>query len=92
VRVKKTNSMANKSARQNTLQPLELNTDHLGEDRHELVAKIAYELWEKRGRPIGSPEIDWLAAEEAVSSSLLTSGLIIESSASSRDSAEKIYT
>jgi Protein of unknown function (DUF2934) len=83
--------MANKTARQNTLQPLGLNSDFLGEDRHELVAKLAYELWEKRGRPIGSPEIDWLAAEEAVSASLLTSGLIIESSNSSRDSTDKIY-
>jgi hypothetical protein len=27
------------------------------------IAKLAYELWELRGRPIGSPEIDWHTAE-----------------------------
>jgi hypothetical protein len=30
----------------------------------EDVAKLAYALWEERGCPTGSPEIDWLAAEE----------------------------
>jgi hypothetical protein len=29
---------------------------------HDLIARRAYELWEKRGRPWGSPEVDWLAA------------------------------
>ena len=28
------------------------------------VAVRAYELWQERGCPIGSPEIDWLRAEE----------------------------
>ncbi len=27
--------------------------------RHDEIAKLAYELWERRGRPLGSPEIDW---------------------------------
>ena len=31
-------------------------------DRHELVERVAYQLWEKRGRPSGSPGIDWVAA------------------------------
>jgi hypothetical protein len=26
--------------------------------------ELAYELWEARGRPHGSPEQDWLAAEQ----------------------------
>jgi hypothetical protein len=30
------------------------------------IAKLAYELWERRGRPLGSPEIDWYAAESAL--------------------------
>jgi hypothetical protein len=30
---------------------------------HEDVAKLAYRLWEERGRPIGSPEVDWHRAE-----------------------------
>lgn len=53
-------------------QPL---TDFYGEDRHELVQKLAYQHWDKRGRPLGSPEIDWFAAEKAARSYLLASGL-----------------
>ncbi len=34
--------------------------------RHDDIAKLAYELWERRGRPLGSPEIDWYAAESAL--------------------------
>jgi len=28
---------------------------------HEEIARLAYELWEHRGRPLGSPGIDWHA-------------------------------
>jgi hypothetical protein len=38
-------------------------------DSHELTEKLAYEYWERRGRPLGSPEIDWLAVEKALASS-----------------------
>ncbi len=31
---------------------------------HETIARHAYELWILRGSPIGSPEVDWLRAEE----------------------------
>ena len=31
---------------------------------HEQVAKLAYEIWESKGRPAGTAEIDWLEAEE----------------------------
>lgn len=34
-----------------------------GEGGQEVEA-LAYRLWEERGRPIGSPEEDWLRAEE----------------------------
>lgn len=44
-------------------QPLELTTDFLGEDRHEFVAKLAYKLWAQRGRRLGSPDIEWFAAD-----------------------------
>jgi hypothetical protein len=36
------------------------------EDVHELTEKLAYENWERRGRPMGSPEVDWRAAEETL--------------------------
>jgi hypothetical protein len=55
-----------------TEQPL---TDFYGEDRHELVQKLAYQHWEKRGSPLGSPEIDWFAAEKTVRTHLLASGI-----------------
>jgi hypothetical protein len=32
--------------------------------RRKQVAKLAYELWERNGRPSGSAERDWLMAEE----------------------------
>lgn len=50
-------------------------TDFYGESRHELVQKLAYQHWEKRGCPLDSPEIDWFAAEKAVRSYLLASGI-----------------
>jgi len=33
---------------------------------HDEIARLAYELWERRGHPLGSPEIDWHAAERAL--------------------------
>jgi len=35
---------------------------------HEVTAKLAYQFWEQRGRPFGSPELDWFAAENALAS------------------------
>jgi hypothetical protein len=35
-----------------------------GEDRYQEIQKLAYELWEARGNPIGSPEVDWNQAEQ----------------------------
>lgn len=72
-------------------RPIELTTDFLGEDRHEFVAKLAYKLWEERGRPFGSPEVDWFAAERAVYSALVASGLVTPSDNASKHIAEKIY-
>ena len=34
-------------------------------DVNELLQKLAYEFWEQRGRPVGSPEVDWQKAEES---------------------------
>ena len=75
----------------NKRQPLELTSDFLGEDRHELVAKLAYKLWEERGRPFGSPEVDWFAAERAVYSSLVASGFLAPSGNAQLHLREKIY-
>jgi hypothetical protein len=84
--------MSNKLKSPDEQQPIELATDFLGEDRHEFVAKLAYKLWEERGRPVGSPEIDWLAAERAVYSALVASGLVAPSPIDPQHMAEKIYS
>ncbi|HXJ97057.1 MAG TPA: DUF2934 domain-containing protein [Terriglobia bacterium] len=34
-------------------------------DRHEEIAVRAYQLWQERGSPLGSPDEDWLRAEQA---------------------------
>ena len=54
-----------RSRREDRVQQAKPLTDFYGEDRHELVQKLAYQHWEKRGSPLGSPEIDWFAAEKA---------------------------
>jgi Protein of unknown function (DUF2934) len=36
------------------------------DDRHEEIALRAYGLWQERGSPIGSPEEDWLRAEQEI--------------------------
>jgi hypothetical protein len=72
-------------------QRQELTLDHVYESRHELVTKLAYELWEQRGRPVGSPNVDWFAAEQAVYASLLASGLITVSPDDPRKMRDEIY-
>ena len=32
--------------------------------RNEQVAKLAYDIWERNGRPVGTAERDWRLAEE----------------------------
>lgn len=50
-------------------------TDFYGEDRHAVTEKLAYEHWERRGRPLGSPNVDWYAAETTLREYLLASGI-----------------
>ena len=83
--------MPNRRKSPDKQQPIELTTDFLGEDRHEFVAKLAYKLWEQRGRPFGSPEVDWFAAERAVYSSLVASSLVTPSPNTTQRIAEQIY-
>ena len=61
-------------------QPLELISDSSYESRREFVEKLAHKLWEQRGSPVGSPNADWFAAEQAVYASLVASGMITPSS------------
>jgi hypothetical protein len=35
---------------------------------HDVIAALAYEFWLARGCPIGSPEVDWVRAEEELKS------------------------
>jgi len=48
--------------------PLASNNEEKMKEKytHEEIARLAYELWERRGRPLGSPEMDWYAAESAL--------------------------
>ena len=34
---------------------------------HEQIERLAYQLWEERGRPAGSPDDDWFRANEILS-------------------------
>ena len=36
---------------------------HLSNAQREEIQKLAYQLWEERGAPLGSPEDDWFRAE-----------------------------
>jgi hypothetical protein len=72
-------------------QPLELIPDFPYESRHEFVEELAYKLWVQRGRPFGSPDVDWYAAEHAVYASLVASGMITPSSSEPQNMREEIY-
>jgi hypothetical protein len=83
--------MPNESRTPDKQQPLELTTDFPGESRHEFVAKLAYKLWVQRGRPFGSPDVDWFAAERALYASLAASGMITPSPNDRQNMREKLY-
>ncbi len=72
-------------------QRVELTPDFLGENRHELVARLAHQYWERRGMPLGSPEIDWFAAERDVYESLVESGVVSPSANNQQDIERAIY-
>lgn len=83
--------MWNEPTETNKQQPVELIPAFSYEDRHEFVKRLAYKLWVERGRPSGSPDIDWVAAERAVYSSLVASGLIAPSATDMERLEESIY-
>jgi hypothetical protein len=72
-------------------QLLELVPEFLYESRHEFVEKLAYKLWEQRGSPLGSPDVDWFAAEQAVYASLVASGMITPSANDQQNMREELY-
>ena len=72
-------------------QPLELIPDFLYESRHEFGKKLAYKFWAQRGRPLGSPDVDWFGAEQAVYASLVASGMITHPRMARTNMLEKIY-
>ena len=72
-------------------QRVELTPDFLGESRHEFVARLAYQHWERRGMPLGSPEIDWFAAERALYEALVASGSVLPFASNRQDMAQVIY-
>ena len=37
---------------------------HLSNAQHEQIEKLAYRMWEERGKPLESPEDDWFPAEQ----------------------------
>ena len=46
---------------------LDSKEDHLAaHSSRDRVAVLAYQLWQQRGCPEGSPEIDWLEAEQLI--------------------------
>jgi hypothetical protein len=83
--------MPDESRRPDKEQPLDLTPDFLYESRHEFVSKLAYKLWAQRGRPFGSPDVDWFAAEQAVYASLVASGMIAPSPSVPQNVGEEIY-
>jgi DUF2934 family protein len=83
--------MPNESKNIDRQQRVELTPDFLGESRYEFVAKLAYQHWEGRGMPLGSPEVDWFAAERALYESLVASGLVSPSASNQQDMQQEIY-
>lgn len=43
---------------------------------HDQIARLAYSYWERRGRPVGSPDIDWLRAERELLSEMNTADVL----------------
>ncbi len=73
-------------------QRIGLTPDFLGESRHEFVARLAYQYWERRGMPLGSPEVDWFAAERALYESLVASGSVLPFASERHEVERMIYS
>ena len=82
--------MPNGSKKMDGQKCVELTPDFHGENHHEYVARLAYQHWEGRGKPLGSPEVDWFAAEQAVYESLVASGLYSASASGRQEMQQEI--
>ncbi len=47
----------------------DLSVPQTSDPTTEQIAALAYALWQERGCPDGSPEVDWFQAEEQLSNS-----------------------
>jgi len=83
--------MHNESQANENDRPLELIPEFSYESRHEFVERLAYKFWSERGQPLGSPDVDWFAAEEVVYGSLVKSGMIRPSSNDFHNLKDEIY-
>lgn len=83
--------MPNESRPFDRQQPLELIPAFAYESHYEFVEGLAYKLWVQRGSPLGSPEVDWFAAEKAVYASLAASGNITSPSNDPQSIREAIH-
>lgn len=45
-------------------QTLDAHPEITGNTGQSEIAQLAYALWQQRGCPEGSPEVDWLNAEQ----------------------------
>lgn len=55
--------------------------DFIAGEEHEMTAVMAYRLWEKRGCPLGSSEVDWFEAKNQLATELAKSEASIALSA-----------
>jgi hypothetical protein len=51
-------------AKEATKQAVAAQAEPVGIPDHEQIASLAYQLWEQRGCPEGSPDEDWIRAEQ----------------------------
>ena len=61
--VKKASKKVVKKAARKVAKPVSVPFPPLEPSREE-IARLAYEMWEQRGRPFGSSDEDWLRAAE----------------------------
>ena len=62
--VRRPRTVHRKPAAESTILPLETPVDTTSED----ISRLAYSLWQERGCPAGTPEEDWLRAEQLLQS------------------------